>query len=633
MNARALAVTGASFVLATSIGCRPRATSADAGNCLRLDAPAGPVGFGAVFAVRATLACDIAAGHIAWRQLAGPALQGGGARADGSNTFTARTPSIAEATGAPPPWGIVPVSPATRGEVVLEATMTDDEGQRLRAEVRVAAASRSRGLPNTPVGARIHLGGDGWHVLARPAGSTAVLDAAFSAASLLPDVAGDWRLADGDGRTLALRTARYDETPLDCGRAGCHADIAAAAARSPMTTIMARGLASTPDGGRAFGPSYPACAIACHATGEPGVNDGGFTHVAAELGAAGDARRAWNELPGALRRLGGVGCLACHGPAAIPEAASRWAVLRADVCAVCHDAPPRYGHVAAWRGTRMAHADRDTRARSDRACARCHTTWGFLESIDRAPADRVGERRVPRREPVAGGVGPSQGPTVDRRVDRSPPAHAGEVGITCAACHAVHDRDTAGPAGAQLRAPPAPLLLASAGAAARAGVCLPCHTPDTGTGAPRATAAALMFARGGLDPDSGRPLNGTPAHASVAGGCVGCHRAGPAVVERGAGHGFQATPATCAPCHRTPLPASDLPQEARRLWERWRGDAEAAPFPHATGDKLNLATPMGRALWNVLLVLEDPAAAAHNARYARALLAASEPVLSARNTR
>jgi len=32
-------------------------------------------------------------------------------------------------------------------------------------------------------------------------------------------------------------------------------------------------------------------------------------------------------------------------------------------------------------------------------------------------------------------------------------------------------------------------------------------------------------------------------------------------------------------------------------------------------------------------VLEDPAAATHNARYARALLAASEPVLSARSPR
>ena len=83
MNARALAVTGVSFVLATATGCRPRASSADARDCFRLEAPSGPVGFGAVFSVRATIACDIAGGHIAWRQLAGPALQDGGAQSDG----------------------------------------------------------------------------------------------------------------------------------------------------------------------------------------------------------------------------------------------------------------------------------------------------------------------------------------------------------------------------------------------------------------------------------------------------------------------------------------------------------------------------------------------------------------------
>ena len=308
MNARGLAAAGASLLFATSVGCRRSpAPATQERDCLRLEAPTAPVGFDAPFSLRATLACGATGGRVEWRQTAGPALRGAAAQADGL-TFTARTPSIADALGAPPPWGIVPLSPATRGEVVVEATWTGDGGRRLRAEAHVAAASRSRGLPNTPVGARVHLGGDGWHVTARPAGSTATLDAAAGAASLLPDVAGDWRLADGRGHTLALRTARYDETPLDCGRAGCHADIAAAAARSPMTTVMARGLARTPDDGHAFGPGYPTCAIACHATGEPGVTDGGFTHVAAELGPAGDAtpvvgRAARCPAPAGRRRL------------------------------------------------------------------------------------------------------------------------------------------------------------------------------------------------------------------------------------------------------------------------------------------------------------------------------------------
>ena len=617
----------AGLLLATSLACRRSQPAGERPvDCLRLEAPAGPVGFDAPFSVRVEKCPDAAGGHIEWRQLAGPALREPVSQADGL-TFTARTPSIADAAGAPVAWGIVPLSPRTDGEVVIQATWGAGRGRQRRAETRVAAAMRSRGLPNTPVGARIHLGGSGWHITARPASSRAALDGPTGAASLVPDVAGDWRLADGDGHTLALRTARYDETPLDCGRAGCHADVAAATARSPMTTVMARGLAATPGGGRAFGPGYPTCAVACHATGEPAAVDGGFAHVAAELGTAGDPRRSWDELPRALRRLGGVGCLACHGPAAIPEAGARWSVLRVDVCAVCHDAPPRYGHVAAWRGSRMARADRDPRARSDRACARCHTTWGFLETLERLPDERhrVGERRVSRREPIARGMGPSQGP-IDDRPDRRPPAHAGEVGITCAACHAAHDRDTGGPPGKLLRAPAAPALLAGA-ATSGSAVCLPCHTPDSAARAPGASAAALMAGRGGLDPETGRPLTGSPSHAAVTGGCVGCHRGGPTTIERGAGHAFQAPRTVCAPCHPGALPPSELPQQARRLWNRWSDHADAAAPPHATGATLDLRTPRGRALWNVLLVLEDPAAATHNARYAQALLAASEPVL------
>ena len=111
--------------------------------------------------------------------------------------LTARTPALADVAGGPLPWGVVPLSPRTRGEVVLRATWSDGRGRTLAREARVAAAPRSRGLPNTPVGVRVYLGGEGWHVTARPAGSGAALDTTGGVASLLPDVAGDWRLADG----------------------------------------------------------------------------------------------------------------------------------------------------------------------------------------------------------------------------------------------------------------------------------------------------------------------------------------------------------------------------------------------------------------------------------------------------
>jgi hypothetical protein len=220
-----------------------------------------------------------------------------------------------------------------------------------------------------------------------------------------------------------------------------------------------------------------------------------------------------------------------------------------------------------------------------------------------------------RAELIAGGAGPSQGPGTDA--------------ITCAACHAVHDHGARSPApAALLRAPPPPALLAGAAASGRSAVCLGCHTPDRDEPRPSATAAALFYGRGGLDPASGAPLSGAVTHARVAEGCVGCHRSGPAAVERGAGHRFATAPSTCASCHTQPAPASDVVERARRLWASWRGPDAGGP-PHAGDARLDRRTPRGRAAWNVLLVLEDPAAGIHNAPYARTLLAAAERALAA----
>ncbi len=317
-----------------------------------------------------------------------------------------------------------------------------------------------------------------------------------------------------------------------------------------------------------------------------------------ELGAAGDLGRRWQALPRDLHRLGGVGCLACHGPGAIPEASARWSVLRADVCAVCHDAPPRYGHVAAWRGTAMARADANPRARSERACARCHTTAGFLATVS-----------TPERQPV----------------DRRTPEGVGPVGISCSACHAVHDPKRPQAARALLRDTPVPAMLSGT----PANVCLPCHTPDAADARPSASAAAVWLGRGGLDPATGAPLTGAPLHAGIAGGCVGCHRAGPDDVERGAGHGFRAPASVCTPCHGQARMTSDVRARAGELWRSLRKQEPPTPAHADATVNVDRRTPLGRAAWNVLLVLEDRGAGAHNARYARALLDAAASVIEA----
>ena len=598
----------AGALLGAALGCQ-QAPIAD--GCLAIDAPLTPTGVDARFQVTVRLTCaGIPRGRVSWRQVDGPPLREL-VTSDGGFRLTARAAALRDLIPEPLPWGVIPLSPRTRGEVTLRATWSD--GRRtVSRDVRIAAAARSRGLPNLSLGTRVYLGGDGWQVRARPRGSVATLANGAGFASFEPDTAGDFELADDADRTLALRAGRYDETPLDCGRAGCHAAIVEASRDSPMTNVLARGLARIPgQPSPAFGAGYPGCAVACHATGEPGARDGGFTHVAEELGVA-HVSGTWHELPRPLRRLGGVGCLACHGPAALPPPSDRANILRAGVCAVCHDAPPRYGHVLAWQGSRMARADRDTQTRTDARCARCHTTSGFLSALSDKPDRESSATR------------PSDGP----------------AGITCAACHAVHDHGaSASPPAGLLRAPSPPALLADVAAAGRSAVCLGCHTPDEDEPRPSATAAALFFGRGGLNPDDGAPLPGAVTHAGVANGCVGCHRTGPADLEHGGGHRFAAGPATCRPCHAGPLPPSDIAERARRLWNRWRsleqgGSADERPAHaddrpvHAGDARPDRRTRRGRVAWNILLVLEDPAAAAHNAPYARALLAAAERALT-----
>lgn len=458
---------------------------------------------------------------------------------------------------------------------------------------------RSRGLPNVAVGETVDLGEGEWHVAEGPEGSTASVTTHGKLASFMADRSGTFTLVDARQRARRIRAGRYDETPLDCGRSGCHSEIAHSIARSPMTFALARVLDHPPDTSEGVG-----CAVACHATGDPGAHDGGFTDVAAELGVEPSLRDVHDlaALPRALRRLGGVGCLACHGPAALPEADARWSILRTDVCAYCHDAPPRYGHLAGWRASAMARADRDATARSAPGCVTCHTTWGFLARVNASPSDRSESRR--------------------------PPDEAGTIGIGCAACHDVH---AGGERDALLRSIGIDSMFdhVPAHARAKSAACLFCHSPDKSEGAVTASAAAIWAGRGGIDPLTGAALNGPSPHVGVAGGCVGCHADGPANLAKGGGHAFQVGPARCAPCHggETARASSlELVAEARALWNALEGPP--ASTPHAVADGAARKPAVARALRDLSLVLEDRACAAHNLPYARMLIGAAKTALA-----
>ncbi len=526
---------------------------------------------------------DAESAEIEWKKLSG---EGELRDSDGAGAVV-KTPKRGDLLGDQLDWGIVPVSPRTQGEIVVEAAWTE-RGRKMTERVRVTAASRSRGLPNVGVGAELHLSPSGWKLENSPSGAKAKLHGEAGALSLTPDVSGIWALVDGEGRRLTIHSGRYDEIPLDCGR--CHEKETRASARTAMTTVLSRRLGAAADGAEPASPgSYPQCAVACHAVGEPGLHDGGFVHAVEEVGADLASIDGWQHLPRSLRRVGGVGCFACHGPGAIPEPSARWSILRSDVCAHCHDSPPRYTHVQEWKTSAMARADADPEARSDPECARCHTASGFLAR---------------------------HGATV-----RTAPEHAEPIGISCPTCHAPHS-DASGPKFLLRRiALPAGFAHVPKDAREASAVCFDCHTPDPEASVPSASAAALWAGRGGIAPNTGAPLLGKSPHTAIDGGCGGCHQ----------GHDFRAS-RQCKECHPGRVMDPSIRARAETLWPKLvaRGGAKVPSGDralHAVA-QIDRGTALGRAAYDVMLVLGDRGAAAHNARYAKKLLDAAEEVVT-----
>jgi hypothetical protein len=552
-----------------------------------LGPPRRVVGFDRPFEVAASPACDEARRASVTLAVAGGAVLAEARVLDGGARLSGRT-APPSALSPRVSTGIVPVADAERGATRVDVTTRLADGRVRHRSIEVAATARASGLANVALDHPVLLRGEGLRLTERPPGSRAELRSVGALLELVPDVPGRFVL-DGvrPARTI-VESGRYDETPLDCGRSDCHRAIAQSALESPMTHAHARDL----QGERAL--SDPSCALACHTTGEPGADDGGFSHVARELGNP-DAR-AFAELPRALRRLGGVGCLACHGPGAIPEPSSRFALLARGVCTVCHDSPPTYGHGRAFAGTRMASADRDPRTR-EQPCARCHTTYGAL--------GRFGHR---------------------------PPAEV-ELGLGCVACHDVHPHGGGRAAPSLLRDLPLPDSLEVPSSLLGASrVCVSCHAPSSVETLPEASAVTLLLGRGGREPLTGAPLVAAAPHGTALDGCLSCHRSGPEGLGRGASHAFSVGADACSRCHAPRSRDPSLRERARALFGRLGGALPPAARPlHSLPPVLPRDSVQARAFANVALVLEDPAADVHNPRYAALLLDTAEASLIRRS--
>jgi hypothetical protein len=221
--------------------------------------------------------------------------------------------------------------------------------------------------------------------------------------------------------------------------------------------------------------------------------------------------------------------------------------------------------------------------------------------------------------------------------------HAEPAGIGCAACHASHalhptDQAPAPLTRKMLREVDLPAWMVArpwAPPTAAGAVCIPCHAPGIGEPLPSASAAAIWA---GVAPRGDLPNRAGP-HDKVT--CVGCHGGADHT-----DHSFRAQAAACVSCHGAAavqtLPTERPDAQGVRVRERAKAILLALGTPAeplAAPDHASWATPpsgpvptdpaTARALYEVELVLEDPAAGFHNAPFARALLADAASVVTA----
>jgi predicted CXXCH cytochrome family protein len=465
------------------------------------------VGFGVTVNLAARTGGLPGGARFRWEQVGGPDVTESMRGADSPNlAFVTRTLEQLGVLEDRP--HVVAFSPYTAGEYRFRLSV-EAGGQVRRREVLVTSTARHGGVSGIPLGVPTWLsvpakGPYAWRVVTAPRGSRATMEPAGArAARLLPDVIGQYIVEETGAQVqFNLYAGRWADVPKDCARTSCHPTQGTGFPRTRHATVMTRGLKGELRGRGA----YRRECLRCHATGwDDTVDNGGFDDEARRVGWAlpTTPNPRPKALPGPLRGLANITCLSCHGPGKLNYsslALGRSVAWGIGQCAVCHDAPPEYNHVAEWRRSPMnVRVDRGPGPATTPGCAACHSAHGFISSLRGEPKAAPG---VLRAEPV-----------------------------TCPACHDPHQAKH-----------PAQLRLAAA------DLCGRCHRADGRGGlapspfpAPHAPQAEVL-AGTGAKALAGAPLPTGGPHARVPGGCVRCHAARQAAAGplRVGGHTFRA---------------------------------------------------------------------------------------------
>lgn len=484
--------------------------------------------------------------------------------------------------------GVLPLSAAQAGRVVLEIVATSALGEQLRGELEVVPAFPSAAWPRAAPGVDLYLPvaeGLQWttrqgQLKVHPTRWSHLARARWVPAPGATTIGGEWNTLThppgAAGDPLTVRTGPWLGSK-DCGRYDCHPVEQRGWQATKHATILIRGLeGQLPQRQRG---RYERRCLACHTLGyQPGANNDGFADRAEQLGwrfPTAVGRGTWRDLPPRLKERANVQCESCHGPGWF------YTGYGDDICAQCHDLPPRYPKVEQARRGRMLLAHRSLPATKSAACAQCHVGQAFLRSL----------------RGHASGSKPGTELETARR------------GISCPTCHDPHGADCP----RQLRLCGEVEIPGTSFDAGQGALCVACHTgeadvregsllrpfiPGTpgrrGHGrdpapAPRTAAAAaaaphapqfqLLSGRGGkfLALPPGAVERPSYPHLAVPNSCVGCH------YEPRVGHSFKLVeeqaprPAracastldwqrlrrsrvtsTCAPCHG-PTPNLDAP--------------------------------------------------------------------------
>ncbi len=475
-------------------------------------------------------------------------------------------------------FGILPMTPDTRGAASPSVKVSDGQGGSTTASVALNATGVQTGLANVSVGIPVYMnsghdGANSWTLTTKPSGSTATLkDATTRNAWFKPDLAGSYTLTEGtnsmivyagkyvgaiDGGSSTTRTISGSEVGMWAGAAGtytnwpvvkpadnctvCHSipaiapDMFTPWAKTAHATFFSRGLENITSNSNAC--------LTCHTVGydtapSAANNDGFFAQMIKEnfiyKKATGAWPAMWKTAP-QTARVSNIQCENCHGPQSDAHKTGKTTRVRislsAELCATCHASGTGHHIYSEWLkldpDTGYGHSKLSTAIAESASgsCARCHTAEGYLVYLDKLAAGNIGSL-------AASDLANWNANTV----------HA----VTCSACHDPHDDTNPN----QLRVfDSTPLLPAGFKVAGlgKGALCATCHNSrnaaqagsttmtylhedgetynsgnPTGFSAPHQACQTDVF-MGRNAYFMGTSLPQVSKHASVEDSCAGCH--------------------------------------------------------------------------------------------------------------